>query len=224
MRTEWPAGKTLLRDTALALFAERGPDAVSVRDVAAAAGVSPGLVVHHFGTKLALRQAVDDHVTAVFQALLDQLPSALDLDGEVEPDAAMSAGFAGLLLEHVPPESPIPAYLRRLLVSGDDGRDLFRRWYAATLEATGRWVDAGVLRAPADLAVRAAFLMVNDMAVFLLRDHLTDVLGVDPMGPDGVRRWTADVVAAYVGGVIAEAPVWHDDPDAPGTTRKRGAP
>ncbi len=92
---EWPAGKTLLRDTALALFAARGPDAVSVRDVAAAAGVSPGLVVHHFGTKQALRQAVDDHVTAVFQALLDQMPSVLDLDDGVEPDAAMAAGFAG---------------------------------------------------------------------------------------------------------------------------------
>ena len=54
----------------MALFAERGVDAVSVRDVASAAGVSPGLVVHHFGTKQALREAVDDHVTEVLDVLL----------------------------------------------------------------------------------------------------------------------------------------------------------
>ena len=42
--------KAVIRNTALRLFAERGPDGVSVREIAAAAGVSPALVIHHYGS------------------------------------------------------------------------------------------------------------------------------------------------------------------------------
>lgn len=42
--------RAVIRDEALRLFAERGPDDVTVRQIAAA-GVSPALVVHHFGSK-----------------------------------------------------------------------------------------------------------------------------------------------------------------------------
>ena len=41
-------GRARVRDAALAEFAERGLAGASVRSVAARAGVSPGLVQHHF--------------------------------------------------------------------------------------------------------------------------------------------------------------------------------
>lgn len=41
--------RAVIRDEALCLFAARGPAAVSLRQVAAAAGVSPGPAIHHFG-------------------------------------------------------------------------------------------------------------------------------------------------------------------------------
>ena len=56
--------RAVIRDEALRLFAGRGPDAVTVRQIAAAAGVSPGLVIHHFGSKDGLREAVDQYVLA----------------------------------------------------------------------------------------------------------------------------------------------------------------
>ncbi|MCV2394233.1 TetR/AcrR family transcriptional regulator [Actinotalea sp. M2MS4P-6] len=209
MRTadEWPPGKTRLRDTALQLFAERGPDAVSVREVAAAAGVSPGLVVHHFGTKQALREAVDDHVADLLESMLSSLDDAMQGDAQ-----EIAAGSAGLLLEHLGPGSPVPAYLRRLLVSSEGG-ELFRRWYRMTLEVTERMVEAGVFRPSADPEVRAAFLLVNDLGVFLLRDQLRDALGVDPLGAQGAERWAAGVVEAYLHGVVASPP---DGPSALG--------
>jgi AcrR family transcriptional regulator len=40
-----------------------------------AAGVSPGLVVHHFGSKRGLRQAVDAHVVAMLTSMLGELPN-----------------------------------------------------------------------------------------------------------------------------------------------------
>ena len=64
--------RAAIRDEALRLFAAQGPDAVTVRQVAAAAGVSPGLVMHHFGSKAGLRAAVDEHVLAMFTVILGE--------------------------------------------------------------------------------------------------------------------------------------------------------
>src|SRR5439155_20095474 len=52
--------KARIRDTAMELFGREGVAASSLRGVARAAGVSPGLIVHHFGTKEGLIRAVDE--------------------------------------------------------------------------------------------------------------------------------------------------------------------
>lgn len=49
-------------DSAAQLFAERGPAAASIRDIAAHARVNHGLVFRHFGTKDKLVAAVLDHL------------------------------------------------------------------------------------------------------------------------------------------------------------------
>ncbi len=193
--------RALIRDRALALFAEQGPDAVTIREIAAAAGVSPGLVVHHYGSKQGLREAVDAYVSEAFEGMLAAAVDDPEAFGGSVPQAA--ASFAELLLAYLPPDSPVPAYLKRLLLSGDPvGRDLFRRWYELSVAMTAQFTQAGMMRPSDDPAVRAAFLMINDLAVVLLRDHLTDVLGIDPLSDDGIRRWAADVVAAYAEGVF----------------------
>ena len=206
MRTaepEWPAGKAQIRDAALALFAEHGPDAVSMREIAAAADVSLGLLVHHFGTKERLRKAVDDHVAAAFDAMIAAVvedPTAFTTD-----DEPLGGGFAELMLAHLPDNSPMPAYLRRLMLSGDgSGHALFRRWFALTVDAVSRLERTGRLRAP-DPATLAAFLLVNDLAVLLLRWHVAAVLDVDPLSPDGVRQWSATVMEVYTRGVMTDA-------------------
>src|SRR5437899_7555139 len=51
-----------IRNAALRHFAARGVAATSIRDVARAARVSPGLVQHHFHSKARLRRAVDEFV------------------------------------------------------------------------------------------------------------------------------------------------------------------
>ncbi len=189
-----------IRDCALELFAAKGPDAVTVREIAAAAGVSPALVVHHYGSKEGLRAAVDGHVAGVFDEMFDAVvadPSALSAG----PDAA--GGLADLMLRALPEGSPVPAYLRRLLLAGDrTGRALFQGWFSASVAMTGQLVAAGVMRPTTDPPVRTAFLLINDLALVLLRDHLTDVLGIDPLSPDGMRRWAAEVVTAYTEGVF----------------------
>jgi AcrR family transcriptional regulator len=53
-----------LIDAAATLFGARGPDAVSVRDLAAEAGVNHGLVHRYFGSKEGLLGAVLDRLAA----------------------------------------------------------------------------------------------------------------------------------------------------------------
>ena len=48
-----------IRDAALRLFGERGVEGTTIRDIARAAGVSGGLIRHHFGSKEDLRAACD---------------------------------------------------------------------------------------------------------------------------------------------------------------------
>lgn len=192
--------RAVIRNRALELFAERGPDAVTVRDIAAAANVSPALVVHHYGSKAGLVEAVDDEVARVFD---DALAAMAERPEDLAGGPGAARGVAEILLASVPEGSPVPAYLRRLLLSGDPvGHDLFKRWYDATLALLSSLGEAGVLRPTDDPAVRAAFLLVNDLALLLLRDHLTDAVGVDPLTPAGMQRWAADVLDAYARGVF----------------------
>ncbi len=193
--------RAVIRNRALELFAARGFDAVSVREIAANAEVSPALVLHHFGSKDGLRTEVDAHVARIFDEALASVaedPSALLAEGP-----AAAASFSELMLGGLPADSPVPAYLRRLLLSGDRvGRDLFARWHAATVELNATLSSAGFLQPTDDDEVRAAFLLVNDLAVLLLRDHLADVLGEDPLSTAGMNRWAAEVLSAYAHGVF----------------------
>jgi TetR/AcrR family transcriptional regulator, regulator of cefoperazone and chloramphenicol sensitivity len=197
----------VIRDEALRLFAERGPDAVTVRQIAAAAGVSSALVIHHFRSKDALREAVDQHVLGLFDAMLGELTA-----GHVPDlyDPATSGSLVEAIVAHLPADSPVPAYLRRLLLAdGGAGRELFRRLYRLSTAKLQEMVAAGLAAPGQDPAVRAALLMSNDIAVLLLRDHLAEVLGTDPLGRDGMARWAGELLTIYGYGLLAAPP---DDP------------
>src|SRR6188768_3159766 len=62
-----------IRDAAITLFAERGIGPATIRDIAQAAGVSSGLLRHHFGSKEGLRDACDEHALARLAAIREQL-------------------------------------------------------------------------------------------------------------------------------------------------------
>jgi AcrR family transcriptional regulator len=190
-----------IRDEALRLFGDRGPDGVTIRDVAAAAGVSPALVIRHYGTKEGLREAVDQQVAATFEAMLAE---AGDPAGAQPFSQESVPALAEMVAASLPAGSAVPAYIGRLLVSGGPaGSALFRRLYEVSREALSRMSAAGTVSAGADPAMRAAFLLVNDLAVLILRDRIREVLGADPLSAAGARRWGAEVLAVYRGGLGA---------------------
>ena len=62
MRDEDLTARARLRDAGIALIAEGGTRALTARAVSERAGVSQGLVRHHFGSMAGLLQACDEHV------------------------------------------------------------------------------------------------------------------------------------------------------------------
>jgi AcrR family transcriptional regulator len=193
-------GKANIRNAALRLFAERGHDAVTMREIAAAAGVSPALVVHHFGGKEGLRAAVDGYARQAFDSLfaMDEQDLAEALTGEG------SRSIAEMFARAFPPGSPLPAYLRRLLLTNDPaGAALFGRWFTQTRELLDSLTERGAAQPGEDPAVRAAFLLVNDLALLLLRNHVAAAIGIDPLTPEGMARWAKEVTAVYQQGAFA---------------------
>jgi AcrR family transcriptional regulator len=191
--------RAVIRDEALRLFAVRGPDAVPLRAVASAAGVSPALVVHHYGSLDGLRGAVDAYVLDVFDAVLT------DVLAEAGPDLydpARIPSIVAALVNQLPPDSPVPGYLRRLLLGDTDAaRRLFERLYRLARAALDAMVAAGLTAPGSDPSVRAAVLLVNDLGMLLMRERVAEVLGTDPFTAEGMRRWATEVLAIYDNGL-----------------------
>ena len=202
-----------IRDAAMHLFAARGFDATSIRDIAAAAGVSSSLVVHHFKSKAQLRAATDARLISVLTDLL----------AEVAPgDTATFSDVAGGLAQTLSDEPDLMAYLRRMLIDGGEpAQGLFAGIIEATVAELARQEAAGVVLASADARTRAIFLVVNDLGAIVLRDLVEHAIGVDPMSPAGMQRWGAVAMDVYTRGVYAP-PCTSSDTDSPGADQEGG--
>jgi AcrR family transcriptional regulator len=109
-------------EAAADLFAERGPAATSIRDIAARSKVNHGLVFRHFGTKEKLVGAVLDHLGGATTAARQRGASDAELEQVMErhlrviartlldgyPVGQLQTQFPGMsqLLEAVRPQFP----------------------------------------------------------------------------------------------------------------------
>jgi AcrR family transcriptional regulator len=187
-----------IRIAALELFAERGYSGVTIRQIAAAAGVSPALVIHHYGSKEKLRAVLEERVAAFVESMLAELARA--------PDEGGSASVAELFADRLEREPAMAAYVRRLLVDGGPaGMALYRRLFEVTQDSLRAMEQAGVVRPAQDEPVRSAFLLSNDLALLLLRQPITQATGIDPLARDGLARWAAAAFDVYASGLFIPA-------------------
>ncbi len=101
--------KARIRNAALDLYSEYGPDRTSLRAIASAAGVTLGLVQHHYKTKAGLRDAVDQLVVDHFAAALSDVPNT---GGPTGLRAARDDAVRKMLTEN----PPVLNYVRRALL------------------------------------------------------------------------------------------------------------
>ncbi len=198
-------GKAAIRNAALSLFAEHGPDAVSVRQIAAAADVSPALILHHFGSKAGLRTAVGEYVVGLIDDISRQ-QSPADVQAAAAGDRSKTDSMMGAVASAFPQGSPVLPYLRRLLMANDElSRSMIRHWYDLAVQTLGEWEEMGIIEPSPDREVRAAFMLTVDLGALLLRDQMAELVGVDLMSPEGLTRWAAESLRMY--GPLFTAPI-----------------
>ena len=98
--------KARIRNAALELFAAHGTSAVPLRTVAARAGVTVGLVQHHFTTKDGLRSAVEEQIVEYHAQAIARVP---DEGPPADVAAARDASVREMLARH----PAVVDYLRR---------------------------------------------------------------------------------------------------------------
>lgn len=111
-----------LLDTALALFAESGVEAVSLRSINAAAGVSPGILHYHFGNRDTLLDALLHRELPALTAARTRRVDAI-ADSHAPPStAAIAAALVDPYLEYLgrgePAAGPFLRLLARLTLDG----------------------------------------------------------------------------------------------------------
>lgn len=167
-RADDRTAKARIRDVAISRFATDGVAATSVRAIAADAGVSPGLVIHHFGSKDALRVECDTHVAAVIR---EQKHEVMAAGPSLDPLAALRDQHDG---------PPLLQYLARTLADGSPHVSaVIDEMVADAAEYMAEGVKTGVLRPSAYPYERAAVVTVWSLGALVLHEHLERLLGVD---------------------------------------------
>ncbi|MBW0013305.1 TetR family transcriptional regulator [Mycobacterium sp.] len=151
-----------IRDAAIVQFGEHG-FGVGLRAVAEAAGVSAGLVIHHFGSKEGLRKACDDYIAEEIRSSKSEALKSND-----------PATWFGQLAE-IEEYAPLMAYVVRSMVSGGDlAKTLWRRMIDNAEEYMEEGVRAGTIKPSRDPHARAKYLGITGGGGFLLYLQMHD--------------------------------------------------
>ena len=154
-----------IRNAALRMVAVQGVSGTSLRAVAAAAGVSLGLVQHHFATKAGLIKAVDDYV---FAAVM-QPDHAAGPGHPADSVAEIGDRVTAMISQH----PDVTNYVGRALI---DGRPVGCMIFDALMDAgTARWNqrgERGETRPDIDLTWAAVNSLVLALGAFILRGHI----------------------------------------------------
>lgn len=194
--TPRPPGEDLntpakIRDAAIHLFAQDGFRKTSVRGIASAAGVSPGLVIHHFGSKDKLRATCDDYVLSALLARANAKSNPAGLQGlirEYLADPAEYNASVGYLGKAIAEDSP----------AGRKFMDIMTDETEAILKAG---MADGTMREISDVRVIAAMLVMTSMSMLTMPAYLGRALGFDEFSPDMMKRMSRPMLELYTYGL-----------------------
>ncbi|WP_292726065.1 TetR/AcrR family transcriptional regulator [Microbacterium sp. UBA837] len=182
--------KARIRNAALELFAAQGVDATSLRAIAAAAGVTVGLIVHHYGTKEALRESVELGIVQQFAETIASVPLASRPADEIA--AARDHAVADMLSAN----QAIVDYLRRAILDGRAERgDLVSRLSQLSAQQVHDLRQAGVASTKHAVGEQVITIMVRQLGRLFLQplvDRIAEEFD-DDMGSSKKPQLVVDV-------------------------------
>lgn len=186
-----------IRDAAIALFAEHGIAGTSVRDIAARAGVSGGLIRHHFCSKAGLRATCDAYVLDRFI----QIKEVALLDGRLAGDGFLATTEPELLLYW--------RYFTQSLLDGSPAADAI---FSELVHRAHAWVAEHGSGRITDPRSYAALLVAMELGSLVLREQLSRELGADVLSRAGYLTLARAKVEFYSEALLA--------PEAAGRARE----
>lgn len=186
-----------IRDAAIRLFGEHGFRGTSLKVIAAEAGVSQALILHHYGTKHGLRAACDEFVS---RKVRSRKAEVIDGPGTVDPFPAVRQ------LREAP---HLLRYLTRALTEGGEHTArLIDDMLADAVEYMAEGERSGVIvpsRVPRE---RAALLLLWSLGALTLHEHVARLLGVDFLSgsasTDDLRHYLLPAVELFSQGLVTE--------------------
>jgi AcrR family transcriptional regulator len=189
-----------IRDAALRQFAARGVAATSIRDVAKKAGVSPGLVQHHFRSKAGLRRAVEEFVIGRAVETFGQ-----SIGGDTPAESSLRVGAR--ISAFVRANPAVFAYIGRSLLEADAAAvQLFERLLDVARAELDRLAAAGLLRADLDRDWAALHVILIDVGAYLLEPALSRLLGDSLLSEKGLLRMEKATETLFLQGIYRRAP------------------
>ncbi|HLT95963.1 MAG TPA: TetR family transcriptional regulator [Acidimicrobiia bacterium] len=180
MRSVDLTAEARIRRAALEMFPTRGVGGTTVRAIASAADVSPGLVLHHFGSKEGLLATCDRYVVETIRRY------------KTEPLADGSLNDPGFLAQIFSIAPPILRYLGWSLARGADAAAaLFDEMLNESVRMFAVAEEQGIVKPTDDDTARAAVLLTMQLGFVVLHDHLSRALDTDVFEMDGLTRVTA---------------------------------
>ena len=177
-----------IRDAALSRFPVDGFGATTIRAIASDAGVSPALVVHHFGSKEGLRETCDHYVVARFR---ETKLAAMEEENVFDP------GFAATAFQLAP---PLLRYFGWALSRNHPAAgDLFDEMVREGLEITRIAIDKGMVYDSPDLERRTAVQMALNLGMIVLHAHLERNVGVDLLSAEGIAELSPTLFEIFGG-------------------------
>lgn len=183
-----------VRNAAIARFADTGVAAARLKDIAADAGVSPQLIIHHFGSKDGLRAECDRYVSGVIrEQKLTAMKQGLGLDV-----------FAAL--RTLDDEPPVMRYLANTLSDGTDHvATIIAEMVDDAVDYLEEGVASGVVHPCDDPRGRAAVLVIWQLGALVLHEHIERLLGADLLaGAEKMSAWALPAAEVLARGVITE--------------------
>ena len=170
--------KARIRQVALELFALNGSDGTSMRAISSRAGVTVGLITHHFGTKAGLIQAVEDD-------LLDGIANAIAYQESDESVDGVVRKLDQRLLDHIDDNPLVAAYLRRMMLiegngAGSDLTERFTRLALRQIQDLRRHGIASTSREPEDQVMQVMLVKLGQVLMQPFVDQIVGHLGRDP--------------------------------------------
>lgn len=190
-----PARDRILR-AGLEQFAEHGFRGASVRAIAAAAEVSPALVLHHYGSKDGLRRACDERL----------MEFADEKESMLASDNLQTA--AQYIADH-PETVEVMAYLRRTMVDGGEiASRLFEQMCARTEHMLRVGIEAGTVRPVPDVEGVAVTVTAWSLGALLIAPDVARLLGdgeSNMFAPHVLERYSDAGIQVHTRGLLTEA-------------------